>query len=139
MVKASISITSSKGASALATSVLRRCVMALTVIPQFEGPYRFLSNFWDEPKPSLEHFYQSQKTLDPDWKKKILAAETPGKAKRLGRMAPLRTDWETIKLSVMERLVRKKFTSSNELSRLWSQLFRPNFKKEITIMIPSMG
>jgi ribA/ribD-fused uncharacterized protein len=39
----------------------------------------------------------------------IAAAPTPGKAKRLGRQATLRDDWEQDKMNVMEAALRKKF------------------------------
>ena len=36
-------------------------------------------------------------------------AETPGLAKKLGRKATIRPDWEKIKLPIMEYLLRQKF------------------------------
>lgn len=85
-------------------------------IQGFYGPYRFLSNFWSVDVsldgtiyPSVEHAYQAAKTLDPEWRKKILKAQTPGKAKRLGSKAPVRQNWAEIKAITMEDLVRQKF------------------------------
>lgn len=58
----------------------------------------------------MEHFYQAPKTDDPAWQQKILNAETPGRAKRLGRQAPLNPVWDNIKEVVMLELVRNKFS-----------------------------
>lgn len=102
------------------------------MIDQFLGEYRFLSNFFlcpvytdGEYYPSSEHAYQAAKTNDPHWKEAILWKDksefvynTPGKAKKLGRMAPLRPDWEEVKLQVMERILRRKFTNPNLRARL---------------------
>lgn len=87
-------------------------------ITSFSGEYRFLSNFWlcavpaDDgfSYPSTEHAYQAEKTLDPDQRQKIRLADTSGIAKRLGRSVTKRPDWDDIKLGVMERLLRHKFT-----------------------------
>jgi len=79
----------------------------------------FLSNFYptSDPYPTLEHHYQAAKTLIPEEQEKILAAETPGAAKKLGRKAHVRSDWEKVKLGVMEELLRRKF-SDPELAEL---------------------
>lgn len=62
-------------------------------IAGFQGDYRFLSNFWivnlrigDMHFTSAEHAYQAAKSLDPqDWAN-ISSCETPGDAKRAGRL-----------------------------------------------------
>lgn len=87
---------------------------APTVIRAFRGPYAFLSNFVGR----VEHQYQAAKTLDPVWIRRILAAPTPGEARRLGRQAPLRADWEQVRLGVMERLLREKFADPDLRARL---------------------
>lgn len=81
------------------------------MIAEFQGAYRFLSNFFpsQEVPPTLEHRFQAEKTLDLAWINRILGATTPGAAKRLGRKAPLRKDWDQIKDQIMLDLVRKKF------------------------------
>jgi len=79
-------------------------------IDSFSGEFDFLSNFYrDGGKPTVEHFYQAAKTNDTGWKKSIMNAETPGRAKRLGRKAPIRNNWEESKVHVMLDLIRKKF------------------------------
>jgi len=82
-------------------------------IDNFNGDFDFLSNFYrDNGKPTVEHIYQAAKTWHDDWKRQIMAAETPGRAKRLGRKAPMRDDWEQVKVQVMFDAVREKFKDS---------------------------
>lgn len=89
----------------------------------FDGEFAFLSNFFPSPVtlphpvtgvpkvfPTVEHAFQAAKTLDPDEWETIRAQPTPGKAKRAGRKATMRPDWDQVKLSVMERLVEEKFS-----------------------------
>lgn len=59
--------------------------------------------------PTVEHFYQAMKTLDPSEQRKIRLAPTPHEAKKLGRQATMRSDWELIKEDVMMRALRAKF------------------------------
>ena len=93
-------------------------------IAEFQGPYRFLSNFYPATVefegityPTSEHAYQSAKTLDMNERKRIAALATPAEAKAEGRKLPLRADWETAKFDVMEQCVRYKFTHNPELRR----------------------
>lgn len=86
------------------------------MIKSFDGAYRFLSNFWPaevrfnrETYPTTEHAYQAAKTLDPEEQTQIREAPTPGKAKRYGRYAKKREDWNHIKIGVMRELLRQKF------------------------------
>lgn len=89
------------------------------MIGSFDGKYFFLSNFYpssitDEDNitySTVEHYFQAMKTLDKAQKFNIAIQSTPGKAKRLGRRCHLRPDWETVKDSVMEEALRKKFSS----------------------------
>lgn len=89
---------------------------AKSKIDNFEGEFRFLSNFWPSVVHfegmefnSVEHAYQAAKTLDKDLRMKIRNAKTPNDAKRLGKKVDLRADWETEKLSIMFGLLRQKF------------------------------
>ena len=41
---------------------------------------------------------------------------SPSEAKRLGRRVSLRRDWEDVKVSIMEEVVRAKFTQNAELA-----------------------
>lgn len=96
-------------------------------IAAFRGAYAFLSNFsqtpvvWrDEVWPTAEHAFQAAKCLYEADRVAILNAATPGEAKRLGRKVTLRLDWEEIKDSIMEEILRAKFASANMQSRLLS-------------------
>lgn len=81
-------------------------------IKLLRGTHFFLSNFSDSPKtpPTLEHHYQAAKTDNLAYKDMIMSAKTPAEAKRLARNAPIKPNWNEIKLKVMEDLLRKKFS-----------------------------
>ena len=86
------------------------------MIKEFQKEYRWLSNFWfcrvqldGEWYNSVEHAYVAAKTLDLEERKSIQKIENPGVAKRLGRKLTIRPDWDRVKLSIMESLVRQKF------------------------------
>lgn len=92
------------------------------IIDKFDNEFAFLSNFYSSPivyegieYPTVEHAFQAAKTFDFDQRKLIAAADTPGRAKRLGRTVSLRSDWEQVKDGIMEELVRLKFQSSTSL------------------------
>lgn len=85
------------------------------MIASFKGEYSFLSNFFPAPVfgfPTVEHYYQAAKSMDPEHHRAILATPYPGRAKRLGRRVGLRPDWEDVKFKVMERGLREKFKIS---------------------------
>ena len=90
----------------------------MVVIDSFSEEFEFLSNFFPSKitdfegniYPTVEHYFQAMKTLDPEKRKIIAAAPTPGQAKRLGRKVNLRKDWEEIKLDVMKTALRQKFS-----------------------------
>lgn len=91
-------------------------------ITEFQGDYRFLSNFWmcrivfeGKTWPSSEHCFQAMKTLDPSERHEILHAEKPGQAKRLGKKVKMRPDWEKIKIEMMYQIVLAKFTQNRSL------------------------
>jgi len=89
-------------------------------IDLFRGKYGFLSNFWSvditvkgKVYPSVEHAFCAAKTLNEDEREKIRLAETPSKAKQLGKKVTLREDWEDVEIKIMELLVRKKFSQKH--------------------------
>lgn len=108
--------------------------MTNSEILEFQGEYRWLSNFWpvtitygpDEGcRPgtlltyrSVEHAYQAAKTHDAFAKVTISKALTAGQAKRLGGpkakggIVGVRPDWETVKFGIMMDLLREKFRQS---------------------------
>lgn len=80
------------------------------MIDSFTGKHRFLSNFYiDEYGFCVEIYYQSMKPDNMEEVRKILNCANPAAAKKYGQKVMLRSNWEDIKLSVMEKLVRKKF------------------------------
>lgn len=97
------------------------------LIPRFTGTYAFLSNFYADPLPvwagsplvdlefnvpnvaTLEHAFQSAKTLDVIEARAIAFAKSPAVAKALGKGCPLRSDWDQIRERVMLDLLRVKF------------------------------
>lgn len=82
----------------------------------FSGENRFLSNFHPSRidlggyvYPTAEHAFQSMKTLDVEWAARIRNAYSPGRAKAMGRMCPIRNDWFYIRDSKMLMVVYEKF------------------------------
>jgi len=94
-------------------------------IAEFQGPYRFLSNFWPvsigifnleqndrfDIYPSVEHAYQASKFYLQSDRDAIRSTITPGNAKRIARTMQYRTrrDWDDVKLAIMEGLLIQKF------------------------------
>ena len=100
------------------------------MIEAFKGEYRFLSNFcpckiklgnyiW----PSAEHAYQAAKSLDEKEWDHIHSLPTAAAAKAKGAVLTLRPDWDGVKLSVMEQIVRAKFTQNVPLARALQDTF----------------
>jgi ribA/ribD-fused uncharacterized protein len=101
--------------------------------------FGFLSHFYPAPVeidgeqwPTVEHFYQAQKSFDLAYRAAIRAAETPAAAKRLAaRSDPKRPgarrswfaefdqqprpDWHDVKLDIMRCADLAKFTQNSEL------------------------
>ena len=92
-------------------------------IDSFSGKYKFLSNYYyvlikydGLTYPSTEHAFQASKTLDINERIYMSLMESFSEVKRYGNKLSLRDDWETIKLNVMEEILRIKFlNTSNEL------------------------
>ena len=103
---------------------------AITTIWGFEGEYRFLSNFSPSPVlyegnlfPSVEHAYQYAKGATPEEKARIFSAfqenaGDPAAAKKIGRGAVVRADWDEVKVPIMYELLTKKFLSPDLRRRL---------------------
>ncbi len=101
--------------------------------------FGFLSHFHpskivldEEEWPTVEHFYQCQKSLDPQYQAAIRACATPGRAKRLAAWASQprkskswfhaegktpRPDWATVKVDVMRRADLAKYVQNEDLAR----------------------
>ena len=85
----------------------------MKTIDSFNGPHRFLSNFWScciafegHSYRTVEHAFQAAKTLDEDERRRIRNEPSAAGAKQRGKHATLREDWETIKVDVMRELLR---------------------------------
>lgn len=86
------------------------------IIDSFMGEYRWLSNYhyctivYDNiTYPSTEHAYQALKSLNNKDRMRIAALPTPKEAKQAGFTVELRPNWDNIKLSIMEEVLRLKF------------------------------
>lgn len=98
-------------------------IVLMSDITSFMGGYRYLSNFHlvevtlDGVKyTSTEAAYQAAKTLDPLLRKPFETA-SPKDSKRMGKALALRSDWEQVKIGVMERLLRQKFARGTQLAQ----------------------
>jgi ribA/ribD-fused uncharacterized protein len=102
--------------------------------------FGFLSHFHPSPIvldgeswPTVEHYYQTQKSTDPAYRQAVRAAASPGLAKRLAAppTAPRRVsaqswfrknnalprpDWHEVKLDIMRRADLAKFTQHPDLA-----------------------
>lgn len=95
----------------------------MSTIDVFNGEFFFLSNFYycnitynGLEFTNAEAAFQSMKCIS-DIQRKLFRHLNPSSAKRLGRSVALRHDWESIKLSVMEDVIRAKFTQNPDLAR----------------------
>ena len=70
--------------------------------------------------PAVEHYYQAQKTLDPEYQRRIHDAPTPADAKALGNSSECvyRPDWDTWKIMAMRKGLFAKFTQNPDLLEL---------------------
>jgi N-glycosidase YbiA len=104
--------------------------------------FGFLSHFHASPIeldgeiwPTVEHYYQAQKSFDAEYRQAIRAAASPGKAKRLAAPpdaprrvsyhswfrkhgAEPRSDWHEVKLEIMRRADSAKYSQNPALAEL---------------------
>jgi len=85
--------------------------------------YGFLSNFWPSPFkaegltwPTVEHFFQAMKTEDRRIWEIFAGLATPLEAKKMGRKAHLRSDWERVKVEIMMTALRHKYGQNPDLA-----------------------
>lgn len=105
---------------------------------EFRNEFFFLSNFFpcvieniDGVKfPTVENAYQWCKEVDPsreftpvdrgttvyNWTKYMTEA-SPFQAKRVGRRANMKPNWDSIRVEVMRRLLKQKFQVGTELAK----------------------
>lgn len=106
------------------------------------GSFRFLSHFYPSPLvldgsvwPTVEHYYQFQKSFDPNYRAAIRAAEHPGHVKHLAASPTVprrfskgswfrkhgtapRPDWDEVKLDIMRRADGAKYMQNVDLAAL---------------------
>jgi ribA/ribD-fused uncharacterized protein len=96
-------------------------------ITSFSGDYAWLSNFFPlRPEhriafaglewSTVEHAYQASKTIIRGEQILINRCHWPGSAKRIGRTVTLRSDWDSVKVAMMEDFLSQKFEDP-ELTR----------------------
>jgi ribA/ribD-fused uncharacterized protein len=104
----------------------RKVLMKTGVVPEFRGEYYFLSNYFSAPFiwrklefQSAEQAFAYAKTffakdyvLAEKYQRLILAAATPGEAKKLGRECPINVEeWDKHKVQYMREIVHAKFST----------------------------
>lgn len=96
-------------------------------IRTFKNKNAFLSNFYPVfvyyegmRFPSVEHAFQAAKTNDLETRKLFMIVPTAKEAKRFGRQVKLRKDWDSVKVNVMEMLLRQKFARPSLREQLLS-------------------
>ena len=100
------------------------------IIEEFQGRYRFLSNFFPavvvykgKEYKFAENAYQAQKPIDPVHQEIIRLQTTPGKAKRKARemqdqgLTHSKKVWDSMRLEIMEEIVEAKFRQNPNLAR----------------------
>ena len=94
-------------------------------ILQFQGEYRWLSNFVPckiiikgVTYKSVEHAYMSEKSDNPEWKKICQEIEKPGEVKRRSRSIQLVDDWNNKKIKVMMDCINQKYNQEPYKSKL---------------------
>ena len=88
----------------------------MDVIDSFDGDYRFLSNYFPVQitydgltYKSAEAAFQASKCESIEQRRQFTSLD-PAQSKRLGRNVQLRSDWESVKDSIMEDIIRIKFS-----------------------------
>ncbi len=94
------------------------------MIDSFKGKYFFLSNFYNAKVTydgltflNSEAAFQSAKEID-SYDRKAYVFLNPSEAKRRGRRATLRRDWDAVKDGIMYQICKAKFTQNPQLAIL---------------------
>jgi ribA/ribD-fused uncharacterized protein len=85
------------------------------VIKEFQGEYRWLSNFTlcnveyeGVIYPSVENAYQAAKTLDLSERTQFIGLSSSD-AKKQSKLLNIRKDWDNVRVSIMYQLLVQKF------------------------------
>ena len=89
-----------------------------TIIDDFSGEYRFLSNFYQHPfefegltYPNAEAAFQAQKCATDEEKIKYTQTKNPVVAKRMGKKEPgFPANWDDICYGIMKDILTAKFS-----------------------------
>lgn len=97
----------------------------MTIISNFhypDGSAMPLSNFYYKPTEfdgqvwkTNEHYFQAMKSATPEGMWAVRDAVTAQGAKQAGHSAPLRADWDAVKIGVMRRGLEHKFVAGEVL------------------------
>jgi len=97
--------------------------MTKKVVLEFQGEFRFLSNFflcsltWDNIVwPHSEAAYQAAKTLNRA-KRIEFSHLSPFESKRRGKQLMLRDDWDKVKIEIMAEILFAKFDQNPHLKQ----------------------
>ncbi len=92
-------------------------------VDSFRGEYYFLSNFFPSPiiyrgisYLNAEAAFQAQK-CKTEAEKLDFSVLSANEAKKRGRKVPLRSDWETVKETLMEEIIREKFRQNPSIAQ----------------------
>ena len=92
-------------------------------ITEFENEYEFLSNFYEVSIEydgltygSSEAAFQAQKCMTNE-ERLAFTKYNPDESKRAGKRVKLRSDWEDVKLGIMEEILRAKFTQHEDIAQ----------------------
>jgi ribA/ribD-fused uncharacterized protein len=95
------------------------------MIKEFQGEYRWLSNFAIVPikldsivYKSVEHAYMSCKSDDYTWKLFCRDTERAGDVKKASYKIKLVDNWDQIKLDVMKECLKQKFSNEPYKTKL---------------------
>ena len=95
------------------------------MIKEFQKEHRWLSNFAPckivlegGVYNSVEHAYMSAKCDDPEWKAFCQKTEKPGQVKKASRRIKLRPDWDDLKIEVMKKCLKQKYTQEPYKTKL---------------------
>lgn len=91
------------------------------MITSFRNKYFFLSNFYEAPVifdgiryNNNEAAFQAQKCINVEDRKNF-SKMSPSEAKKAGLSLKLRPDWEEVKVDIMYKIVRAKFSQNPQL------------------------
>jgi ribA/ribD-fused uncharacterized protein len=95
------------------------------MIKEFQGEYRWLSNFWPveisykgRVFKSVEHAYMSEKNTSDVWKDFCENEVDPKIVNKMSRIITLCPDWDEVKVDIMNQLTRVKYQNQEFSEKL---------------------